>query len=376
MNVVAKVKQSTDLAVIETISASVVFVPGGVDSILGKIEAEVRGTKTDISTASGRAAVASLAYKVARSKTALDEMGKDLVSELKAKTGAIDAERRTIRDRLDALKDEVRRPLTEWEDADKNRIAAHEAALFGITNTTSFLVEPGVHEIESRIAHLSEMPPRDWQEFSARAKEAYTVALGTLTGMRDRAIKREADQAELERLRREQIEREQRERDERIAAEAAERARAEAEAKAAREAEAAAARAKAEQERVEAERHAARLEAVRAENERREAQLRADAAEAARVEQAAQAERDKKAAAEAAEKRRLQAIEDERKRAVDEKAREAAETAKREANKKHRAKINNEVLGALVVAGLSEDAGKLAITAIAQGSVPHTRISY
>ena len=353
----------TDLAVIETITAEIVFVPGGVDTILQKIEAEVRGTKTDISTVGGRAAVASLAYKVARSKTALDDMGKTLVAELKAKTGAIDAERRTIRDRLDALKDEVRKPLTDWENADKVRIEAHEVALGNLLALSGFLdLDPTVEQIDARIKLLDELPTRDWQEFAKRADEARESVSLNLKSVRAMAAKREAERAELERLRREQVEREQRERDERIAAEAAERARLEAETKAKREAEEAAAKAAAEQRGIE--------------QQRADAIARAEKAEADRVAAAAKAEADKKSAAEAAEKRRLQAIEDERKRVADEKVREEAEAAKREANKKHRAKINNEVLQALVAAGLSEEAGKAAITAIAQGQIPHTRISY
>ena len=187
MNIAAKVKQLTHLAVIETISASVVFVPGGVDTILGKIEAEVRATKTDISTASGRQAVASLAYKVARSKTALDEMGKELVSELKAKTGAIDAERRTIRDRLDALKDEVRRPLTDWENADKARIEAHEKAILDLEAMLDFGgLEPSAAQLQERIDILAKRPSREWQEFVQRASEV-VLRVGAVRMQRDAA---------------------------------------------------------------------------------------------------------------------------------------------------------------------------------------------
>ena len=73
---------STDLSIIAggTLKAEMVFVPGGVDSILERIFAEARSTPRDISTPAGRDAIKSLAYKVARSKTALDDMGKKLVA--------------------------------------------------------------------------------------------------------------------------------------------------------------------------------------------------------------------------------------------------------------------------------------------------------
>jgi flagellar motility protein MotE (MotC chaperone) len=66
-----------------------------------------------------------MAHKVARSKTYIDNAGKDLVAELKALPKQIDESRRVVRERLDALKDEVRRPLTEWE-AEQERIAAEK----------------------------------------------------------------------------------------------------------------------------------------------------------------------------------------------------------------------------------------------------------
>ena len=354
---------ANDLAVIETINAQVVFVPGGVDAILDKIKKEVHSVKTDISTASGRMAVASLAYKVARSKTALDEIGKELVSELKAKTGAIDAERRRIRQELDELKDEVRKPLTDWENADKERIDAHEKAILDIEALLDFGgLEPNSAQLQERIDILSARPAREWQEFVQRASETSIRVAKRLEDLYAQSVKREVERAELERLRREQIEREQREGDERIAAEAAERARLAAEAKAKREADEAAERAAADLARIEKERQAATLAAARAEE--------------ARVKQAEQAEREKQAAAEAAERKRLQSIEEERARVAAIQAQEAAETARREADKNHRAKVNNEVLGALVLSGVPEDAAKIVIIAIAQGKVPHTRIAY
>src|ERR1700676_4896268 len=105
--------QMNALVIIDTdaLTPATVFAPGGVEGILSKIETEVRAIDRDISTPDGRENVKSLAYKVARSKTALDEMGKELVSGIKTQAATIDAERRTIRDRLDALKEEVRGPL-------------------------------------------------------------------------------------------------------------------------------------------------------------------------------------------------------------------------------------------------------------------------
>jgi len=338
------------LVTIETLTPAVVFAPGGVDAIISKLEADVRAVGTDISTEAGRKAVASLAYKVARSKTALDDMGKQLVADLKAQTGKIDAERRVIRDRLDALRDEVRKPLDDFEQAEKSRVEAHEAAIAAMTQ---LLHTPAVgsDDVSRYLDELSRIAQRDWQEFSTRATATADEVRNRLNQTLADMTKREQEAAELARLRAEQVAREQAEREARIAAEAAERAKADAEAAAKREAEQVASRAAAEQARVE--------------RERAEAVARAERAEA-----------EKKAAAEKAERDRLAAVEAERKRVADAAAKEAADKARREKDKAHRAKLNNEALAALTALGIEADLGKAVIAAIARGEVPHISIEY
>lgn len=117
-----------DLVVIEKQNAMAVFTTKEqLDPLIEKIEKEARSLVADVSTKKGRDAIASMAHKVARSKTYIDNAGKDLVTELKALPKQIDESRRIVRERLDALKDEVRRPLTEWE-AEQERIKQEEEA--------------------------------------------------------------------------------------------------------------------------------------------------------------------------------------------------------------------------------------------------------
>jgi len=354
-----------ELVKLETLTPAKIFAPGGVDDILAKIKAEVMSEAVDISTKAGRDAVASLAYKVARSKTALDKMGKDLGDANYKAWKAITAERAKIEKELDALRDEVRKPLTDWENAEKDRIAVLEEAIAEIGRTASFLVpDPSSHEILGRLHYLEELSSkeRNWQEFGKRAADAMQASLTALKAAFEVAEKREAEAAELARLRADEIARQQKERDAKIAAEAAEKARVEAEQKAAREAEAAA--------------RAADAERLRVEQEKAAAIARAEKAEADRKAAAAKAEQDAKAAAEAAEKRQAAAIEAERKRVADEAAKVAAETARREADKAHRAKINNEALAAIVLLGSESELAKAIVSAIARGAVPHTKIEY
>lgn len=369
MNVAVQQKESTDLVAMKVLTPAVVFAPGGVDEVLGKIRAEVQSIHADISTPAGRATIASVAYKIARSKTALDKMGKTLGEDHYKSWKAITSERARIEKELDALKDDFRKPLTDWENAEKKRVEDHEAALLAISDAATFAVPPDLGAIRGRLAALKDMPPRDWQEFAKRAAEAMADSTARLTAQLQAAEKQEAERIELERLRAEQIAREQAERDARIAAEAAEKARLEAETKARAEAEAAERRARQEQERVEQEKR-------RAEQAQREAEERAAKAERDRIAAEEKAKADAEAAAIRAEQAQKVAIEAERKRAADEKAAQEREAAAREANKRHRAKINGEARDALVAAGLSAVDATAAITAIALGSVPHTRISY
>jgi len=89
--------------------------PNGLDPFLAQIRAEIDAFVPDVSTKKGRDAIASMAYKVAKSKTALDGLGKELVAELKQIPALIDAERKRMRDILDAWRDEVRKPVDDWE---------------------------------------------------------------------------------------------------------------------------------------------------------------------------------------------------------------------------------------------------------------------
>lgn len=351
------------LVVIDTLTPAVFSDPGGIEAIISKLEADVRAIDTDISTPAGRAAIKSLAHKVARSKTALDDMGKALVADLKKQTGIVDADRRMVRDRLDALKEEVRKPLTDWENAEADRVASHQNAIQAIVDLAVFAAErPSAAGVSARLTELEALPARDWQEFAKPAATARADAFSKLTVMKASAVKFEAEQAELARLRAEQVAREQKERDERIAAEAAEQARLAAEAKAAREAQEAADRAEAERRKIE--------------RERAEAVARAEKAERDKKEAAAKAERDRKAAEAKAEADRVAAVDAERRRIAAESAAAEAEAARRERDKQHRKKINSEALAAMTAAGLTDADGIKAITAIARGDVPHIKISY
>ena len=73
----------SELIQIETITAKDVFVEGGLDPYINKVKAAVNDLKFDMNNPLDRAECKSMAHKVARSKTALDDLGKSLVEDIK-----------------------------------------------------------------------------------------------------------------------------------------------------------------------------------------------------------------------------------------------------------------------------------------------------
>ncbi|WP_313284586.1 hypothetical protein [Stutzerimonas kunmingensis] len=331
----------------------------GLDPYLQQIRAEIDAFVPDVSTKKGRDAIASIAHKVARSKTALDNVGKDLVAELKEIPKKIDAERKRMRDTLDAWKDEVRAPLNEWEQAEADRVARHTDRIDWLRNRDDQVAELSAAEIQGRIADTEavEVGP-EWEEFEAEAHRVKAATLSTLQLALTKRQAYEAEQAELERLRAEAAQREQKEREERIAREAAEQAQREAEQRAQAERDAAAKReadAKAASERRELE---LKLQAEQAEREKLEAQQRAE-----------QAERD---AAERAER----AAAAERQRQADEQARQEAEAKAREADIAHKTAVLTSIKEAFMGAGITDEQAKAIINMIRKGEVPSVSITY
>ena len=209
-------------------------IDGGAQSLFDRIAEQARSVVPDLSTDKGRKAIASMARKVASSKTAFDAHGKELKEQYTVITGKIDADRKLFRDQCDALRDEIRKPLTDWENAEKERISKHENAIKEITDLLlpeNILVDSDV--IASNIRWLEKVPMGTmFEEFEDRIKLAKLETLETLRIAFDNKLKLETEQAELEALRQAETLRQQQERDAQIAREAAEKATRQAEEKA------------------------------------------------------------------------------------------------------------------------------------------------
>lgn len=341
------------------------------DQFYERVKAETDGLVVDLSTKKGRDEIRSMAAKVTRSKTMIDKAGLALTKQWRDQTNQVNAARKEIEARLEALADEVRRPLTEWEDAEKARVAACREIIDSIKQSGIVTIDDTAADVRLRGKMVWDTPIgadqfRDLTDEAQAVKDQAVEALKTALA---RLTREEEERAELEKLRAEKAEAEAREQAEREAREAKERE--EAEAREAEERRIAAE--KAEQERIEraareagerAKREAeeaAQAERDRVQREHEEA-LAAERQRAEEAERAAQAERDRIAAEEA-----------ERQRIADA---EAAEQAKREADKKHRTKVKTAAKEAFMTCGADEETAKKIVLAIIAGEVPAVTLRF
>ncbi|HHH1927502.1 TPA: hypothetical protein ACPZT9_003794 [Yersinia enterocolitica] len=321
--------ENTGLVVIDIKPESypTLYVTNGLDKYLDQIRQGVNEVP-DVSTAKGRARIASLAASASRSKTAIEKPGREYLRHLKEQPKIIEAELRRFVIECDEIRDETRRPLTEWE-AEQERLK---------------------QEAEAK---------KKAEELAAEIEVAHEMAL-LMNDAFDRDAKAKAD--EVERLRKAH--------EEFIAQQAAEKAKREVEEKAKRDIEAAEQRerdAKLAQERAEqtakdaaakAERDAKEL-AERVEREKQEA-IAAEKLKAQQEAERVQREAKQKEDARLAEEKRV-----------------ADEAAARADNEAHRKTVGAAVVNGLIEhAGLTREQAIVTLCAIKDSKIPHTNIHY
>lgn len=312
---------ANELVVIEQATALDLFTaPEKVNQMLEHIkslaEEERKELDSDFSVAKNRKAFASLAYKVAQTKTYIDKEGKAVVDKLKELPKKVDASRKIFRDELDALSTDIRKPLTEWEAQEKAREEA----------------EALKKQIE--VDHEEALQMNELFDLRKAEEERKRIA-------REEEMKRQAaEQARLEAERKAQQEIEAAARREREAKEAAERAERE------------------KQEAIQRAEQAAKEAKEKAERDAKEAHERA--------------EREKQLAIEA-ERKKAREVEQAR---LAEEERKRQEEAKRQADKEHRRKYNQETLQALASHGFDEKLATEFIKLVASNKIPHMTMNY
>lgn len=374
MNAVSKIatEGATSIAIIVEQNPVVVLLDNAKrEQLYEHIQREVDAFGPDLTTQKGRDAIKSLAFKITRTKTAIDAAGKKLNEDNRAQINAVDAERRAAKEKLDAMAKAVRQPLTDWEEAEEKRVLWCQTVIADLRRGALVTMDDTAEDVRARGKAAWEVivKPETFGDMFDEAQAAKDHCVATLKAALDRLVKEEADRAELERLRAEAAEREARELVEREAAEA--KARQEAETKASEERRAATERAEAERialvakeaedrARAEAERAADEAAAVR-QREYDEA-LNAERRRAEEAEEAARAERERVAKEEAARVAAAEAG--------------AAEQKRRDEDRAHRGKVMGAAKSAMMTCGADEETAKKIVLAIIAGEVPAVSLRF
>ena len=326
------------LITIESINENAIAVFTGesdaLELLLVQIETEALAVVADVKTNKGRAEIRSNAANVAKAKVRIDDAGKLLVADLKDLPKKVDASRKAVRDRLDALRDRVRQPLTDWEAEQEAIEAAEKAKRLFLQDWDTAILENERFDFEAEKAAL-------------RAEQEAIEA------------KRLADEkAEVERLAIIQAEKDKAEREERIKQEAIEYEQL---------------RQKVAKEKAESEKLAAeKMAALAIEN----ARLEKIAAEQAAINMAKQTEERRLKAIEDARIAQELAIEKERKRIEDEAKAQKIIDDKRALDIEHRKSVNNAIKAKLIENGFSEADSIKIITLAVKGMLGNLKVIY
>ncbi|HFZ1674473.1 TPA: hypothetical protein ACIJXV_002208 [Klebsiella pneumoniae] len=319
----------TDLTVIEIKpdQAPALYCAGGLNGFLEQIR-ELAKEVPDVTTKKGRDRIGSLARMVGSSKSAIEKPGREYLKRLKEAVKPAEEELRVFTRECDAIRDAILKPRDEWEAA-QERIKAEEAML-ALHVEALAMNEEFDRQLAARIESDHEMAllmndafDREQADKAAEAERQRIAHEEEIKRMAAAAAAREVEQ------------RAQREREEAALREAALKAQAE----------------QAERDRIAAEQKAEAEKQAAVEAERRKAQEEAD-----RI--------------------RREAEQREQARLAEEK-RKADEQARREADVKHRKTVGTDIVKALVAnTSLTRDQAIEVLTAVKDGRIPHTGISY
>lgn len=369
--VLETVTSTSIMAIVEHNPVVVLTDTDKAEQLFAEIKAECDAFVPDMTTKKGRDALRAQASKVVTTKTTIDKAGLALTKQWRDQTKAVNDARAEIIERLEAMAKDVRRPLTEWEEADKERIAECDLILTNLRAAATVTLDDTAATVRERGARVWKTE-LDAERFAERLVEAQTVKDQTVEVLKSalaRLTQEEADKAELERLRKEAADREEADR---IAAEKEEQERAEAE--------------RIERERIAAEEEAQRAEERRVAAEKAEAErierAKHDAAEAAAREAQEQARKDQEArdraheeqlAAERAKVAEAERAEQQRQADL---RRQQEEQEQRDADLAHRTKVKTAAKEAIMATGIAERAAVKLVMAILANEIPNVSLRF
>lgn len=219
---IEKPEAGTSIAVIVESNPAIVLLDAkSKDDLFNHIRSEIEAFKPDLSTAKGRDAIKSFAFKITRTKTAVDDAGKKLTEEWRTKTSAVNEARREAKEELSAMADAVRKPLTDWEEAEKLRVDQCRETIQRLKAAMNVYIEDTSETVRARGKEIYEiaLDPERFGDMLAEAEDAKSTTVASLRAALTRLEKEEADKAELARLQKAEADRLAKEAEEKAAEE-------------------------------------------------------------------------------------------------------------------------------------------------------------
>lgn len=155
-----------------------------------------RGLVADPTTKEGCIQIKTMAKKISTLRNLIEEKGKEIAAELKAKPKLIDATRKEVKDTLDKLKEDVLKPIVDIEKRQEQI-----AEIDNIPAQAMLYDSVGIEEQIARLADLREKGIDYWKESFEDASKSISDSMRQLNEFLLAAKKKEAEQKELEELR-------------------------------------------------------------------------------------------------------------------------------------------------------------------------------
>lgn len=184
---------------------TVFLTDNGLDPYIEKIKNDALSIVPDSKTAKGRAAILKTTTLVRKSRDYLDGVGKELVSKLKEQPKIIDAERKRMRDTLDLLIEDIRKPVTEFEEAEEKRVNRIQEV---IDKMKAVPINGTKQQLEDHLARIQNTEISEFfQELKPLATQVKLAVIDQLNVAISEVVRKEAERIELEQLRKEAEER-------------------------------------------------------------------------------------------------------------------------------------------------------------------------
>jgi colicin import membrane protein len=174
--------------------ANALLAPDGLKTVIAAVRRMALAQPSDVSTPKGREMIKSTAYQVSRTKTAIAALADHLSEDARVLVKRYTTAKGAAAAALDALRDEIRKPVELWEAEDKKRRDGHSADIENIISLSNPPARMTADLMRKRLETILAFDPSTKEEFSSIAEEAKQEAISRI----EKAI---ADAEEAQRLR-------------------------------------------------------------------------------------------------------------------------------------------------------------------------------